>query len=620
MQPKGWTLNLLLIAMFLIIVPARAATDFVDLTVKAEVVSSGSSGHGYVEYRATVTNRSATRAHQVTLVIPGAPYFGRGNVIREITRTVEVAAASTVTVSLLQPPLPIDGNGLAVIIDGRRQLEAVSLDSIQAGAWSGREQKMLLLVSQSVNKSGTLNQAGILNSAASSSGTTSATSTPSQPDVTLSYDLPVQEWSRSWLGYSRYDGVVVTGDDLRAMPEAVQVALWRYLECGGSMLVLGAWTVPPSWQARQDWLRAEEPEAEGASKGRAAPGENSLRRYHVGFGKLIVSGAVDAGQISTFQWGLIKSDWTDSHTPWQPGTLGTQDINQSFPIVEGLGTPVRGLFIMMLLFVIVIGPVNLMLLARRGKKIWLLWTVPAISLATCLAVSGYAFWMEGWSGHARTEVMTILDETAHQATTIGWTAFYAPLTPGDGLRFSYDTEVTPRLPWNWTHRGGGGTIRTVDWTSDQHLASGWVTARVPAHFMVRKSETRRERLVVKRGPSGALTVVNGLGADIRQLWWADRSGKIHSATNLQAGAQAALGPTPLETSGEVYSLSAAFSSNWIEKFKEHTQKPESILRPGCYLAVIDASPFLEEGLRGVKSRRAQTLVYGIQAEGSNAER
>jgi len=214
--------------------------------------------------------------------------------------------------------------------------------------------------------------------------------------------------------------------------------------------------------------------------------------------------------------------------------------------------------------------------------------------------------------------MTILDENARRATTIGLTAFYAPLTPGDGLRFSYDTEVTPQLLGRNGYRafarsgGTGGASRTIDWTEGQHLASGWVTARVPAHFIARKSEPRRERLNVRR-EGDRITVVNGLGADIKQLWWAERDGRVYSAENLQAGAGASLKPTDLRTRGEVAGLREAFRSEWWERIKQYKEKPLDALEAGCYLATLDSSPFLEEGLRGNVSRKALTIVYGVQA-------
>ena len=70
------------------------------------------------------------------------------------------------------------------------------------------------------------------------------------------------------------------------------------------------------------------------------------------------------------------------------------------------------------------------------------------------------------------------------------------LTPGDGLHFSFDTEVIP-MRMN-EGRNAGVRSCTIDWSRDQHFAAGWVEARVPAHFKVRKSETRLERIAIHR--------------------------------------------------------------------------------------------------------------------------
>jgi hypothetical protein len=270
----------------------------------------------------------------------------------------------------------------------------------------------------------------------------------------------------------------------------------------------------------------------------------------------------------------------------------------------------------MIVFVIVIGPVNLIWLARRRKRLWMLWTIPMVSLVTCLAVTAFSYFSEGINATSRIETLTILDETSHRATTIGWTAFYSPITPGAGLHFSYDTELMPQLPETMLYRAGRGTGRRIDWTNDQHLTTDWLTARVPAYFKLRKSETRRERLTVRETGDGAPSIVNGLGADIRQLWWSDSSGKIYTATNIPAGAQGSLTPINIQVAPSANSLRYLFSNaNWLDDFDNLEKNPRLSLHANCYLAVIDGSPFVEEGLRGARLKKARTLVYGIRYAG-----
>jgi hypothetical protein len=268
----------------------------------------------------------------------------------------------------------------------------------------------------------------------------------------------------------------------------------------------------------------------------------------------------------------------------------------------------------MFLFTLAIGPINFTILARKKRRIWLLWTTPVLSLFTCLAVFGYMLISEGWEGHLRIETLTLLDESSHRATTIGWTAVYSPLTPSDGLHFSYDTEVvTQRM-----HEGlqGGAHSCTIDWSRDQHFATGWVEARVPAHFKVRKSEARRERVAIHREADQKLSMVNGLGAEIRHFWYVDEKGHLYAAEQVAPGARAMLTEKNLHTiaPGAIKPMRGDFSENWLTSLHTFTTNPASHLRPRSYLAELDDSPFLEDALRNARNRKCRALVVGYLKE------
>jgi hypothetical protein len=44
------------------------------------------------------------------------------------------------------------------------------------------------------------------------------------------------------------------------------------------------------------------------------------------------------------------------------------------------------------------------------------------------------------------------------------------------------------------------------------------------------------------------------------------------------------------------------------------EKPEDYLRPGTFLAVLAADPFLEPGLEGLREARSEAVVYGLVEE------
>jgi hypothetical protein len=589
-------------------------SEFGDISVRAYTTHTNDVGLGYAEILVEINNHSPTQSHRVTLSFDPSGSYG-SYYDGSTKRNVELVPNAVTKVTLFNRSA---WGVLQISIDGETQKEDIPVSNEKLGTLStARSNSRGLLLSQRASRSGLTISTNFLEGLKNDDGEMST--------ATQAYEVPLSEWSTNWFSYARFDGVVVLGDELNAAPETVRLAVLRYVERGGSLIVLGDWHAPPQWQARQSPVKDEElkeetkktstttlpPAQKQASNWKPQP---DLPVFHVGFGTVTVTGSSDPSRIAFNQWKRLRDNFYDSR-PEQGERYSLAGINQAFQVVERFGIPVRGLFLLMFLFVLIIGPVNLIWLAKRKRKIWMLWTVPAFSLLTCLVVAGFALFGEGWSATARTEALTILDETAHRATTIGWTAFYSPITPSDGLHFSYDTELDPQLPAGRYYGRNVGAPRTMDWTNDQHLDSGWVTARIPAFFKLRKSETRRERLNIRQEAGGTATLVNGLGAEINQVWWADGSGRIHSATNVPAGAQATLQVTGLTAVAAPSQLREAFSEDWLKQFKKIAEQPQTVLMPNSYLAVLDTSPFVEEGLKGVKTRKARNLVYGVGVGG-----
>src|SRR5215510_13188762 len=342
--------------------------------------------------------------------------------------------------------------GAVVSIDGSRQDEQTGVDISRTNAWvSRRVNRFFLLVSPDVDKSGLMNDAAVVQGFKDAGG---------EDEVAyLAYKSPMPEWSANWVGYSSFDGVMITAEELSGAPDAVRSALWRFAECGGSLLIIGGWEIPAQWRARRVNIVESASEADPFRNYTMAP-SSKAQSYNVGLGWVTVIDAAGVKNVLPSQWRAIKNSWTGSR-PEGKNYSDIIEINKGFPVVERIGIPVRGLFVLMLMFVVVIGPINLIWLARKRKKIWMLWTVPAIALVTCLAVTGFALFGEGVGATSRAEALTILDESSHRASTIGWIAFYAPITPSKGLRFSYDTELTPVTPETWGYYYGHGGGRTI---------------------------------------------------------------------------------------------------------------------------------------------------------------
>jgi hypothetical protein len=604
-------------------VPMVMDHSYGDIRVSMEPMVFGSNlaggslsdAHGYLEHRFTVSNRSSSQSHRVTLTLPRyKTSHWNGPFLRSVQATVDMGPGLSVPVSLLQPDLPWPGNNdVEIAIDGKKERDALPIGAMpnrsnrygSYGASGNLPQYILTTADFQQLMDSNVFKYGI--------GDKGAALPPAHPFQFgmrngtyrgMNYSVPAfhrffaasgapASWSSNWLGYSPYDGIVVAGFQLDSTPPEALAPLWHYVECGGALVVLGPARLPDGWRRTETRL-------------------NGFTAYYPGFGQCLVS-QEDIGTWEPQQWRTLTSMWDTSHRPFQK-IASPSDANRRFPVVDNLTIPVRELFVVMLLFAILIGPVNVYVLTRKKRRIWLLWTVPVFSFLTCLAVFGFMLFSEGWQGRVRVAGITVLDEVSQRATSVGWLAVYSPLTPGDGLRFSRDTELLPQLH---SDRHRNPSPRSVNWSADQHLDSGWVSARVPAHFKFRSSEKRLERLIVEKGDAGALNIVNGLKAPIRTVWLADKEGKVYTAEGIPAGSKSALKLEPgLHANAKPGVIRGLFDKEWDRAVNAAFESAgdafaRQYLRPGSYIALMEATPFCEDGLAHARHRNSRGIVFGI---------
>jgi hypothetical protein len=376
------------------------------------------------------------------------------------------------------------------------------------------------------------------------------------------------------------------------MTPAVFAALGDYVQAGGNIVLIGKNELPPSWHAANTRKLQEGTESE------------------IGFGNAFAFATENPGTLDVATVQRLRSTVRDTLRYFEnlPGDTGS--ANNLMPVVENMKIPVRGIVVIMLAFIIIIGPVNMIYLSRIKRRTWMLWTIPAISFATTLLVFAYSLLREGITPDTRISGLTVLDQASHQAATIGGEAFYCPLTPSGGLHFDASTEATPLVNVEY----GSGSSREVDWTQSQHFGRGWVSARVPAYFHLRKSETRRERIQVLN-EGGGLKIVNSLGAPIKSLWLADADLNLYQAENVGAGEKGGL---------IAAKKSAAYGKSGINGmvrdlgFSAHMGSlPDNpggaYLQPNTYIAVLDGNPFVENALgssAGPKHTKSSAVVFG----------
>ncbi len=445
---------------------------------------SGNTFHGYAEIRVTLENRSPGRSHRVTVVYPDNSYGGYGNNISRISRTVTLAPGTRSVVSLLQPPLPVNGGSIRVEVDNRREGDirapdanrhcsyysagnipatvfisrSLDFDAVsrvfdtgngaftaskaigppdssgtgyQPNCWmpdsrrySGQTNWLELdyAVPQTVNRivvwntqspsspgfveligtngtslaknsmtsgrssfgsswttgifdfhhrgtgenrpvefrkelrptsisidavqvSGPSGSQWASNARASSDNSASAGSyLPGRAGVGsvagLRAEAPVSEWSENWLAYTPFDAIALRADDLSSASPATAAALWSYLQAGGNIIVFGGGGLPEMWRS-------------GSQK--------TLRNgteYDPGLGRCFVFTSENPSLLDAATMKTLRTVLTEAARYWQTLPKDSGAANAALPVVENLKIPTRGIVLIMLLFIIAIGPVE----------------------------------------------------------------------------------------------------------------------------------------------------------------------------------------------------------------------------------------------------------------------
>ena len=532
--------------------------------------------HGYAQHEARVVNKSLSCTHAVVLRMGTSRTYGG---LSSIERGISVGPGAQVTVSLLQPSLQFSCDAMEVYVDGQRGTFDVQNAGRSFYGYYGNDIAPRVLTSRRINNDNIAEHFIPTNSTRYGYAREHWRFVKSEREAA--------EWTGEWLAYSCFDGVVLLADDYRELSPATRSALDGYVRCGGVLTVLGKGA------------------ADLVGKGFNFATINGMAIAKVGFGCIVAVDTPVPDKLSGDHTEAISNAWISSLAACRK--MDVDDAMRKMPVTDTIKVPVGMMTLTIIGFSILVGPVNLLVLSRIKRRIWMLWTIPAIALGTSALIWIHAFVSEGVTPTVRIEGVTLLDQRVGIAASIGLEGCYCPLTPGGGLQFSATTEATPL----WTR---DNATRSVDWTRGQHLKGAWVAARVPTYFMVRKCETRRERLQVSRTPDGAMRVINGLGASVSNLYLVDTTGVVFFVDHIAAGAEKVLSRTsrpaaPYEVVPESILRDLARDySNMCEG--KYLRGAASRLRPNMYLAQLDGAPFLDEMFEGKSHRSARSVVCG----------
>jgi hypothetical protein len=388
----------------------------------------------------------------------------------------------------------------------------------------------------------------------------------------------------SWLGFTSLRAVVIGPKEWEQLNGPQKDALLTWTACGGDLLFV---------DGDMSALFPGGPNPPGGAADRAVAG------YFFGRIHLPTSASVAATGLAAVLSAAQKlqdSNWAlpvNGARDW--GRIAARGFRLPIPGIDGV--PARAYLSILIVFSLLIGPVNYWLLWRRHRQVLLVLTVPFISAVFIVLLAGYVLAGEGLGVRGRAVTFTMLDQVRKQASTRASMSLYAAgMTPAGGLRFARDVAVFPIGP----EGTGSRDQQTLDLTDAQRFSAGVIQARSPTNLEEIGFRPARERLSFSR-EAGGMSVVNGLGATVAALVYRDGDKVYSLARPLAAGGREMLNIGSLDARIVVPSdlpLSARFQY-LIEN------QPR-----GSYLAVLERSPFWDPGVSGISERGSFHLVIG----------
>lgn len=513
--------------------------------------------------------------------------------------------------SLCEIPLPRCGHsGMDKLyaIDASGRKTDVSASSIaQYGGDYSLHDPLLFYLSRSLSGERLRDQLSARADALAKAGTLTIPSYRSELQMFVARAGDFAEaWPGDWRAYSVFAAVFIAERDAPDLPAAAKAALRDYAAAGGRVFFVGGDAPPPGFEdapfaplslpADSAPLAAAVPPA---VKGAARCGMGLLAT--VPDSVAMPGGGDMADDLATF---LLR------HALHAARTLGNPDdvFRKFFPSAASAGKPPRppvGLFLLLLAaFAVLAGPVSIWRLARRNRRIHILWVLPAISAAFSAAILLALLLGEGVRPTVRLQSAVLLDQRAGRALVRSSASFYSPLTLG-AIDFPTDASVSKQNTADGGQVEIGRTARYL----------GWIPPRTMGAFGLASVRATPLRLDVRRDPAtGALAAVNAFGAPIESLLLFDDAGASWGAADVAPGATAALAANP--TAGPLRAESLGCLLDAL-RYGNGDLSADAFTRPELparrfYVAVLPAAPFEPDPLPGRTAKRAgKTIVYGV---------
>ena len=386
----------------------------------------------------------------------------------------------------------------------------------------------------------------------------------------------------SWLAFSGYDSVIMTDADWTNTPASGRNAIVSWLRLGGQLVIFTTGTAD--------------------AKALGLPDEASFGS--VTFKTISSDLKLDAKETLAIVHG---------HNPVRTRSNSIKsDFDGNWPLQSHFGTQTfrYGLFIaVLIIFAIVVGPVNLFVFAKSGQRHKLFITTPLISLVASLILIGLIIIQDGFGGSGMRRVLMEVRPDGDQNAAYLHQEQFCRTGVLTGSRFTINDPCVfspvPIATSRWArYTNSGNTQSTLNLQpNDGKLdASGdWFQSRSEHGHILSAVVSTRGRIEHTDIPR---TFLSTFEFPIEALYYLDNDGQWYRADNITTGKRFSL--TPVDASMAMPVLKQE-SNAFAERSKQMLER--TMKRKGYYIAFTNQAPGIPTH-PGIRWKETRTVITG----------
>lgn len=205
-----------------------------------------------------------------------------------------------------------------------------------------------------------------------------------------------------------------------------------------------------------------------------------------------------------------------------------------------LSTGALGLSIFLIVFGVLVGPINLFVFAPSGRRHRLFVTVPLLSLAASLLMAGYIVVKDGFGGEGFRDGRVLLLPDTNQAVVTQTQKSRTGILLGASFEVPEDAVLT-RTGVSNTGWRGNREEQTSSYTRSFGQAGGdWFTSRRIQEHQLKRIVLTRARVELVPGGDDTPIVQSSVATELRNFVYFDDEGRLWRADTVSPGQKVAL--------------------------------------------------------------------------------